>query len=124
MIVQPDGEINTTKDEESGRTFYVPELDDERRPFRAILDVGIRTTSTGNRVFGVLKGASDGGLDIPHNSKRFPGASGKSYSAEDHKDRIFGQHVAEYMTLLADVSRLFYMCLPFVLTHVATCYES
>lgn len=101
-VEEPDGEIPTTVDEESGRTFYVPELDDEKRPFRAILDVGIRTTTTGNRVFGVLKGASDGGLDIPHNSKRFPGASGKSYSAEDHKDRILGQHVAEYMNLLAE----------------------
>lgn len=26
-----------------------------------------------NRVFGCMKGASDGGLDIPHNEKRFPG---------------------------------------------------
>ena len=45
----------------------------EKKPFRAILDVGIQTTSTGNRVFGVLKGASDGGLDIPQSEKRFPG---------------------------------------------------
>lgn len=26
-----------------------------------------------NRVFGCMKGAADGGLDIPHNEKRFPG---------------------------------------------------
>ena len=41
--------------------------------YRCILDVGVRTTSTGNRVFGCLKGASDGGLDIPQSEKRFPG---------------------------------------------------
>ena len=33
----------------------MPELNDEKKPFRAILDLGIATTSTGNRVFGVLK---------------------------------------------------------------------
>ena len=36
------------------------------RPFRAFLDVGLARTTTGARVFGVLKGAVDGGLDIPH----------------------------------------------------------
>jgi large subunit ribosomal protein L5e len=55
LCAQPDGEIAKTEDEESGRTFYVPELDEEKRPFRCILDVGIRTTSTGNRMFGALK---------------------------------------------------------------------
>lgn len=34
-----------------------------------------------NRVFGCMKGATDGGLDIPHNEKRFPGydRDAKSY---------------------------------------------
>jgi len=31
-------------------------------------------TTVGNKVFGVMKGACDGGLDIPHNTKRFPGS--------------------------------------------------
>ena len=46
-----------------------------------------------------MKGASDGGLDIPHNEKRFPGyiRDNKSYDAETHKARIFGEHVADYM---------------------------
>ena len=34
--------------------------------FRAFLDVGLARTTTGARVFGALKGAVDGGLDIPH----------------------------------------------------------
>jgi len=45
----------------------------ERRPFKALLDVGLVRTTTGNRVFGAMKGACDGGLNIPHNSKCFPG---------------------------------------------------
>lgn len=34
-----------------------------------------------NRVFGCMKGATDGGLDVPHNEKRFPGydRDAKSY---------------------------------------------
>lgn len=161
----------------NGRTYYVDEVDEEKKPFKALLDVGIRSTSTGyaqyerciipsggglflclvdeisaivakgrgavevawvrafisqrepvcrdriplasalgnppppttssedrrlcvhvvlvtklrptpttpprfsylslsfssNRVFGCMKGATDGGLDVPHNEKRFPG---------------------------------------------------
>lgn len=45
----------------------------EKRPFRAILDVGLIRTTTGNRIFGAMKGAVDGGIYVPHNSKRFPG---------------------------------------------------
>ena len=40
---------------------------------RAHLDVGLTRTTTGNRVFGAMKGAADGGLKIPHSVKRFPG---------------------------------------------------
>ncbi|KAE8272083.1 hypothetical protein A4X09_0g285, partial [Tilletia walkeri] len=38
------------------------EGDDEPRPFKCYLDVGLKRTSTGSRVFGALKGASDGGI--------------------------------------------------------------
>lgn len=41
-------------------------LEDESAPFRAFLDVGLVRTTTGARVFGAMKGAADGGLDIPH----------------------------------------------------------
>jgi len=86
------------------RTYYVEELDDDKNPFRCILDVGITTTSTGARVFGALKGAVDGGLDIPHGEERFPGydKDAKEYDADTHKDRIFGEHVAEYMRYLIE----------------------
>lgn len=46
-----------------------------------------------------LQGALDGGLDIPHNEKRFPGydKESKSLDADTHRRYIFGQHVADYM---------------------------
>lgn len=86
------------------RTYFVEELNDDKNPFRALLDVGIITTSTGSRVFGALKGATDGGLDIPHSEKRFPGydRDAKEYDADVHKERIFGEHVAEYMRYLIE----------------------
>jgi len=97
---EPDGEIKTTEGE-NGKKYYVEALSEEsdRRPFRALLDVGVKNTTTGCRIFGALKGASDGGLDIPHSNKRFPGYNRdtKVYDAEVHKAHIFGEHVADYM---------------------------
>jgi len=83
---------------------FQPEVLEERRPFKALLDVGTRATTTGARLFGALKGASDGGFFVPHNEKRFPGydRAGKEYNADVHRQRIFGQHVAEYMKSLAE----------------------
>ncbi len=46
----------------------------DRRPFKLILDVGLKATTTGSKVFAVLKGAADGGAYVPHTDKRFPGA--------------------------------------------------
>lgn len=96
-VEEPTGEVVST--EVNGRTYFVGEVDDEKRPFRALLDVGIKNTTTGARVFGAMKGASDGGLDIPHSNKRFPGYSRetKTFDAATHKARIMGEHVADYM---------------------------
>lgn len=46
---------------------------EEKRPFKALLDVGLARTTTGARIFGALKGACDGGINVPHSEKRFPG---------------------------------------------------
>jgi len=102
-VEEVTGEVNSVKDN-YGKTFFVQDLDDDKRPFRCLLDVGIKNTTTGNRVFGAMKGASDGGLDIPHSEKRFPGydKSEKSYDAEVHRDRIMGLHVKEYMEYLQE----------------------
>jgi large subunit ribosomal protein L5e len=104
-----DGTVKTCEQERESnprqsKVYYVAELDDERRPFRAVLDVGIRNTTTGARVFGVMKGAVDGGLDIPHTEKRFVGydREAKEYDADAHRERIFGAHVADYMRTMQE----------------------
>ncbi|KAK0400471.1 hypothetical protein QR680_015265 [Steinernema hermaphroditum] len=83
---------------------YNVEENGERGPFKAVLDVGLARTTTGAKVFAVMKGVTDGGIDVPHSETRFAGydAESKEYSAEAHRDRILGKHVADYMTLLKD----------------------
>jgi large subunit ribosomal protein L5e len=97
-----DAEIITT--EYDKKKYYVDSVDEDKRPFRALLDVGCRPTTTGCRIFGALKGAADGGLDVPHSEKRFPGydRDSKDYDAAMHRERIFGGHVSEYMEYLVE----------------------
>jgi large subunit ribosomal protein L5e len=97
-----NGEVVST--EYNGREHFVEEVDEDKRPFRCVLDLGLVATTVGQRVFGALKGASDGGLDIPHNHKNFPGydADAKEFDASVHRDRIFGCHVGEYMEYLKE----------------------
>ncbi|TGZ85129.1 hypothetical protein EX30DRAFT_345729 [Ascodesmis nigricans] len=95
-VEEVDGEFKLTE---------AAEVDgEERRPFKAFLDVGLHRTSTGARVFGAMKGASDGGLLIPHSESRFPGydIEGKELDAETLRKYIMSGHVAEYMETLAD----------------------
>jgi large subunit ribosomal protein L5e len=51
-----------------------------------------------------MKGASDGGIFIPHSHKRFPGydPETKQLEAEVLKNYIFGGHVADYMKSLEE----------------------
>lgn len=95
-IEEADGEYKLTE---------AAEIDGEqRRPFKCFLDVGLARTSTGARVFGAMKGASDGGILIPHSENRFPGydIETKELDAEALRKYIFGGHIAEYMETLAD----------------------
>ena len=95
-IEEADGEYKLTE---------AAEVDgEERRPFKCYLDVGLARTSTGARIFGAMKGASDGGILIPHSENRFPGydIETKSLDAETLRKYIFGGHIAEYMETLAD----------------------
>lgn len=91
-----------------GAEYHIEEEDTERRAFKCVLDIGLVRTTTGNRVFGSLKGGIDGGLHIPHSVKRFPGykkgedGAESEYDAETHRKRIFGIHVADYMSLLKE----------------------
>lgn len=88
----------------NGDEYLVESEDGQPAAFRCYLDVGLARTTTGARLFGAMKGAVDGGLEIPHSTKRFPGydAEAGEFSAEVHRDHIFGKHVADYMRQLAD----------------------
>lgn len=51
----------------------------------AVLDIGLHTPTRGSRVFAVLKGAVEGGLEIPHSEEVLPDDS-----------RVRGEHIAAY----------------------------
>jgi len=87
----------------TGEDYHVEPLDDGPRPFCALLDVGLVRTTTGHRVFAAMKGALDGGVDIPHSETRFAGFSkdDKKLDAATLRKYIYGGHVADYMTRLA-----------------------
>ncbi|KAI9601313.1 hypothetical protein H4Q26_001128 [Puccinia striiformis f. sp. tritici PST-130] len=76
-VEEPEGDLVLTEANDEGP-----------RPFKAFLDVGLRRTSTGARIFGAMKGASDGGIFVPH-------------SETDSPLHLRG-HVAEYMEALEE----------------------
>lgn len=89
-------------EEVDGEMFDIEE-DEDRRPFTALLDIGLVSTSTGNKVFAVMKGAVDGGMNVPHNEKRFPAyTKEEGFDPELLKSRILGNHVTEYMEYLLE----------------------
>ena len=51
----------------------------------AVLDMGLATSTKGSRVYAVLKGATDAGLEVPHNDVILPS-----------EDRITGEHISQY----------------------------
>ena len=87
------GNTSIAKDYNSG------EDEKERRPFKVILDVGLKATTTGSKVFSVLKGVADGGVNIPHSTSRFPGFNPDEPNAENKvlRERVMGGHVDKYM---------------------------
>lgn len=92
--------------EADGEDFDIDADPEKQAPFCALLDVGLARTSTGARLFGALKGATDGGLNVPHNDRRFPGStmSGKDNepNPDVHRKYIFGGHVGQYMEELQE----------------------
>jgi large subunit ribosomal protein L5e len=74
------------------------------RSFKAVLDTGLGRTSTGAKLFGVMKGAVDGGLNIPHSEKRLPGYNKEKDAVDGEVLRkyIFGGNVADYMRQLKE----------------------
>jgi len=96
--------LYTGAEEITGDEYNVEPADNGPGAFRCYLDVGLARTTTGARVFGAMKGAVDGGLNVPHSLKRFPGydAESKKFNAEVHRSHIFGKHVADYMKSLQE----------------------
>jgi large subunit ribosomal protein L5e len=83
---------------------------DAPSPFVALLDVGLAATTTGNRVFGAMKGACDGGLAVPHSENRFPGydKEKKELDTNVHRQYIFAEHVGNYMESLKSEDKAAY----------------
>jgi large subunit ribosomal protein L5e len=99
----------TGVEEVDAEEFHIEDEENERRPFKAILDVGLSRTISGSRYFAVLKGAVDGGLHVPHNVKKFPGykepderGADYEYDAAANLERIIGTHIVEYMEMLKE----------------------
>lgn len=91
--------------EVDGAYFTVEELEgDGPRPFCAYMDSGLARTSTGARIFAALKGAVDGGMNVPHSPSRFVGydSESKELNADILRKYIFGGHVADYMRMLQE----------------------
>ncbi len=63
----------------------------ERGIEKAVLDIGLHVPRRGSRVFAVLKGAVDAGLEVPHDPSVFP-----------PEDRIRGEHVANLASALKE----------------------
>ncbi|MEM3730908.1 MAG: 50S ribosomal protein L18 [Candidatus Bathyarchaeia archaeon] len=62
----------------------------------AILDIGLHSPSKGARVFAILKGALDAGIQIPHSEEKLPDEA-----------RIRGEHIAQYAKSLAQNPELY-----------------
>ncbi|MEM2111458.1 MAG: 50S ribosomal protein L18 [Candidatus Bathyarchaeia archaeon] len=56
----------------------------------AVLDIGLQSPSKGARVFAVLKGFIDAGVEVPHNEEVLP-----------DENRIAGKHIEEYAAKLS-----------------------
>lgn len=91
-------------EEHSGEYQLTEAVEDGPRPFKVFLDIGLARSSTGAKVFAVAKGASDGGLFVPHNPKRLPGydIETEELDAETLQGYLNASHVSEYMAELQD----------------------
>jgi large subunit ribosomal protein L18 len=61
----------------------------EKNVTDAILDIGLNKSIPGSRLYAVLKGAVDNGLNVPHSEDILP-----------NENRINGKHIEDYANLL------------------------
>ncbi len=64
---------------------------------KAVLDIGLQRSTKGNRIYAVVKGCVDAGLEVPHGTEVIPS-----------EDRIRGEHIAAYAKLLKEKDRKLY----------------
>lgn len=75
----------------------------ERRAYKVFLDIGLARASRGARVFAAMKGASDGGLHIPHSESKFYGfTESDGLDSTKLRERIFSKPTIDYMIHLRD----------------------
>lgn len=100
-----DGMYEGNKAYEKGYDASQDEKD--RRPFKVNLDVGLKATTTGSKVFSVLKGVADGGVFIPHSNSRFPGFKPEDENADNKvlRERVLGVHIDKYLKALKGTER-------------------
>ena len=60
----------------------------------AILDIGLASSSPGNRIFAALKGMIDAGLDVPHGDGVLPS-----------DDRVNGAHIDDSLAAAVDAAK-------------------
>uniref|UniRef100_H0XJH6 Large ribosomal subunit protein uL18 n=1 Tax=Otolemur garnettii TaxID=30611 RepID=H0XJH6_OTOGA len=94
-----EGQVEVTGDEHNVET-----IGGQPGAFICFLDAGLARTTTSNKVLGALKGTVDGGLSVPHSTKRFPGydSESKEFNAEVHQTQIMGQKGTDYMRFLIE----------------------
>ena len=68
----------------------------KRNVKKAILDIGLQTPSKGARVFAVMKGCIDAGIEIPHGEEILPS-----------EERIKGQHISDYASMLSSTPEVY-----------------
>jgi len=66
--------------------------------FRAILDIGLKASTHGSKIYAALKGVADAGVNVPHSINKFYGFDKKKKSLDSAKlrRRILGEDIATY----------------------------
>ena len=68
----------------------------KRNVKKAILDIGLQTPSKGARIFAVMKGCIDAGIEIPHGEEILPS-----------EERIKGRHISDYASILSSTPEVY-----------------
>jgi len=90
--------------ENVGVTHLVTNLSGQPASISAILDIGLRHPTTGNRTFAVLKGVADAGVNIPYSPRRLFGYDDKQKKLDSTKlaNRIHGVDLAKHIVKTKD----------------------